>query len=116
MLPSADQSAARQATLELCQIRHTVQRQSRAWLQDDKQRLAGIGIKRRSALAGKIAASKPGSFGDRFSSRSNFMRNDVQAPVAIGCKREARLNLAGRSPFPSTPPPCRQALPEWRYA
>ena len=33
--------------------------------------------------------------GERFSSKNNFMRNDVQAAVTVCGKRKARLNVVG---------------------
>jgi hypothetical protein len=36
------------------------------------------------------------SFGERFSSKSNFMGHDIQAAVPVGGERETRLNVGGR--------------------
>ncbi len=44
---------------------------------------------------GKSAASNWGSFGERFSSKSSFMRHDVQPTVTLGRKRETRLDVFG---------------------
>jgi len=48
---------------------------------------------RTRALSGKSIALRRGSFGDRFSSKSNFMRDDVQAAVTVCGERKARLNV-----------------------
>src|SRR5215210_5318706 len=50
---------------------------------------------RTCALPGKSVASKRGSLGERISSKSNFMRDDVQAAVTVCGERKARLNVVG---------------------
>ena len=50
---------------------------------------------RTCALSGKSVASKRGSLGERFSSKSNFMRDDVQAAVTVCGERKARLDVVG---------------------
>src|SRR5438067_1934919 len=50
---------------------------------------------RTCALSGKSVASKRGSLGERFSSKSSFMRNDIQASVPVCGKSEARLDVVG---------------------
>ena len=50
---------------------------------------------RTCALPGKSVLNKPGSLGERFSSKSNFMRHDVQTAITVRGKCEARLNVVG---------------------
>src|SRR5450756_1538991 len=44
-------------------------------------------------LPGKEAASRRGSLGERFSSKSSFMRSKGYTPVLLGCERETCLHI-----------------------
>src|SRR6266481_6426958 len=48
------------------------------------------------ALPGKSEDKRRGSFGERFSSNSSFMRYHVQTALTIGGEGEARPNVFGR--------------------
>lgn len=47
------------------------------------------------ALPGKSVASERESLGDKFSSKSNFMGDDVQTAVTVCGECKARLNVVG---------------------
>lgn len=76
-------------------------------LRDDREAVGAcilpnviIGEAEQPALAnmravGNSVASKRGSLGERFSSKSNFMWDDVQATITVCGEGEARLNVVG---------------------
>ena len=47
-------------------------------------------------LPGKSSASRRGTFGERFSSKSSFIGQNGQAPVSISGKGKARLDVLRR--------------------